>query len=359
MRKAAGSTIPITLLTGFLGSGKTTLLNRLVRQPNMARTLVVINEFGEIGLDHQLFSATDETEIVALDSGCLCCTIRGDLARTLRDAPWRYSRGGQRQFDRLVIETTGLADPAPILHTLMTDPKIVRQYRLDGVVTTIDAVHGSITLDRHQEAVKQAAVADRLLITKSDLAATPALDSLQARLEKINPGARRQMVTNGEIGAESLIGLGLPNVDGTRPSIERWLGAYPKPPVMSGLAFNAGAASNRSPLIFDEKSQGDPNRHDDHIRAHCFKLDEPIVLERFEAWLELILALMGENMLRIKGILNLEGHDKPTVIHGVQHIFHPPMDLAAWPDDDRRSRLVFITRNIPRESLESLMAAVV
>lgn len=164
------SLIPVTLLTGFLGSGKTTLLNRLVRQPAMDRTLVIINEFGEIGLDHQLFSAADETEVVALDSGCLCCTIRGDLARTLRDAPWRYAREGKRQFDRLVIETTGLADPAPILHTLMTDPKIARQYRLDGIVTIVDAVHGGATLDHHTEALKQAAVADRLLLTKADLA---------------------------------------------------------------------------------------------------------------------------------------------------------------------------------------------
>lgn len=324
----------------------------------MARTLVVINEFGEIGLDHQLFSATDETEVVALDSGCLCCTIRGDLARTLRDAPWRYSREGKRQFDRMVIETTGLADPAPILHTLMTDPRIARQYRLDGIVTTVDAVHGQATLDRHPEAVKQVAMADRLLITKPDLTEKRALESLQSRLAAINPGARQQVVTHGEIEAESLTGLGLMEADGTRPNLERWLEAYSKPPAMGGLAFSAGTADRGSLLAPGSAEATDPNRHDDRIRAHCFTLDEPIVLARFEAWLKLMLALMGENMLRIKGILNVVGREKPTVIHGVQHIFHPPVELDAWPDEDHRSRLVFITRDIPRESLESVMVAV-
>lgn len=353
------SIIPITLLTGFLGSGKTTLLNRLVRQPGMNRVLVVINEFGEIGLDHQLFSATDDTELVALDSGCLCCTIRGDLARTLRDAPWRFSREGRRQFDRLVIETTGLADPAPILHTLMTDPKIVRQYRLDGIVTTVDAVHGTDTLDHHPEAVKQAAVADLLLITKPDLAEKPVLDALEARLQAINPGARRQTVPHGEIEATSLTGWGLMEADGQRPNLERWLNAYVEPPAMNGLTFSASSSTGGgSPLSFGETDTGDPNRHDDRIRAHCFTLDEPIDLDRFETWLELMLALMGENMLRIKGILNIAGRDRPTVIHGVQHIFHPPVELDAWPDEDHRSRLVFITRDIPRSSLESLMVAV-
>ena len=349
------SLIPVTLLTGFLGSGKTTLLNRLVRQPAMDRTLVIINEFGEIGLDHQLFSATDETEVVALDSGCLCCTIRGDLARTLRDAPWRYAREGKRQFDRLVIETTGLADPAPILHTLMTDPKIARQYRLDGIVTIVDATHGAATLDHHPEAVKQAAVADRLLITKPDLAAKIALDSLQSRLAEINPGARQQVVTHGEVDAESMIGLGLTTADGNRPDLERWL-ASSSPPAMARLSFTAGSADGGS-LLAKHADVADPNRHDDRIRAHCFILETPIVFARFEAWLDLMLSLMGENMLRIKGILNIAGRDRPTVIHGVQHIFHPPLELEAWPDEDRRSRLVFITRDIPRESLESVMVA--
>lgn len=362
MPKTATTPIPVTLLTGFLGSGKTTLLNRLVRQPAMDRTLVIINEFGEIGLDHRLFSATDETEVVALDNGCLCCTIRGDLARTLRDAPWRYAREGRRQFDRVVIETTGLADPAPILHTLMTEPRLVGQYRLDGIVTTIDAVHGSATLDQHAEALKQAAVADRLLLTKADLAPAETLAALARRLAEINPGAGQRQVVQGEIEASALTGLGLMGEDGTRPDLARWIDAYAQPPSLSGLAFSAGP-TGAGPLLTPVGGDApdptrDPNRHDDRIHAHCFTLEAPIDLGRFEAWLELMAALMGENMLRIKGILNLAGRERPTVIHGVQHIFHPPVELDAWPDEDRRSRLVFITRDIPRESLESLLVAV-
>lgn len=364
MSSTSQKPIPVTLLTGFLGSGKTTLLNRLVRRPGMNRILVVINEFGEIGLDHQLFSATEDTEVIALDSGCLCCTIRGDLARTLRDAPWRFSRGGQRQFDRLVIETTGLADPAPILHTLMTDSKLVAQYRLDGIVTTVDAAHGAVTLDRHPEATKQAAIADLLLLTKSDLADASSLAALRQRLATINPGAAQRVITAGEIDAAALIGLGLMDADGNRADLARWMDGYldPEPPVMGGLSFSAGGATGLSPMTLgggeDASLHNDPNRHDDHIHAHSFTLDTPIDLARFEAWLDLMLALMGENMLRIKGILNIEGRDKPTVIHGVQHIFHPPVELDEWPDEDRRSRLVFITRDIPRASLESVMVAV-
>ncbi|MAM56197.1 MAG: GTP-binding protein [Salinicola sp.] len=362
MPKTATTPIPVTLLTGFLGSGKTTLLNRLVRQPDMDRTLVIINEFGEIGLDHRLFSATDETEVVALESGCLCCTIRGDLARTLRDAPWRYAREGRRQFDRVVIETTGLADPAPILHTLMTEPRLVGQYRLDGIVTTVDAVHGSATLDQHAEAIKQAAVADRLLLTKADLVPLEALAALARRLGEINPGAGQRHIVQGEIEAAALTGLGLMGGDGTRPDLARWIDAYAQPPSLAGLAFSTGPAG-AGPLLTPAGSDAsdptrDPNRHDDRIRAHCFTLEAPIELGRFEAWLELMTALMGENMLRIKGILNLAGRERPTVIHGVQHIFHPPLELDAWPDADRRSRLVFITRDIPRESLESVLVAV-
>ncbi|KAA0015286.1 GTP-binding protein [Salinicola corii] len=364
MSSTSRNPIPVTLLTGFLGSGKTTLLNRLVRQPGMNRILVVINEFGEIGLDHQLFSATDETEVVALDSGCLCCTVRGDLARTLRDAPWRFSRGGQRQFERVVIETTGLADPAPILHTLMTDPKLVPQYRLDGIVTTVDAAHGLGTLDRHPEAMKQTAIADLLLLTKSDLAEEASLADLRQRLAAINPGAAQRVIKAGEIDAEALIGLRLMDADGTRPDLARWLDGYldPKPPAMGKLSFSVGATAGLSPMAIGGREgdglQNDPNRHDDHILAHSFTLDTPIDLARFESWLDLMLALMGENMLRIKGILNIAGRDRPTVIHGVQHIFHPSVELDAWPNEDHRSRLVFITRDIPRESLESVMVAV-
>jgi len=351
--------IPVTLLTGFLGSGKTTLLNRLVRQPKMARTLVIINEFGEIGLDHQLFSATKETEMVSLDSGCLCCTVRGDLVRTLRDVVWRFSRQGERQFDRLVIETTGLADPAPILHTLMTDARIARAYRLDGIVTAVDAVHGAATLDAHEEAVKQAALADRLLITKCDLAGSAALAGIRERLAALNTAARQIEIIDGDVDAALLTDLGIDHGPARAADIKRWLGEQqPDAPSMAGLQLGPAVdttapSSPRMPT----RPAADPNRHDDRIRAHCFTLDNPIDPVRLDTWLELMVALMGERMLRIKGLLDIVGEDRPTVIHGVQHIFHPPTHLDAWPDDDRRSRLVFITQDIPRESLEGILVA--
>ena len=360
MSKTADPPIPVTLLTGFLGSGKTTLLNSLVRQPKMGRTLVVINEFGEIGLDHQLFSATSDTELVALDSGCLCCTVRGDLVRTLRDAVWRFSRDGERYFDRLVIETTGLADPAPILHTLMTDTRIARQYRLDGVVTTVDAAHGVATLEAHEEALKQAAIADLLLITKSDVADTAALAGVRRRLATLNPGARQIDVVDGAVDAGLLTDLGIDHGTTRAADIDRWLGERDaaEAPSMTGLRLGTAVeATAPSSALMPNQPLNDPNRHDDRIRAHCFTLDKPIDPVRLDSWLELMVALMGERMLRVKGLLNLVGADRPTIIHGVQHIFHPPTQLPAWPDDDRRSRLVFITRDLPRESLAGILGA--
>ena len=201
--------IPISLLTGFLGSGKTTLLNYLVGQPELKDTLVIINEFGEIGLDHLLVAHSQEEVVVEMSSGCLCCTIRGDLKKTLKDITWRFAEGGQRKFNRVIIETTGLASPIPILHTLMTDPFIAGKYRLDGVITTVDAVNGAATLDQHLEAVQQAAVADRLLLTKADLAEAAALDTLQARLRQINPASQQILSQQGQVAPAQLLDAGL------------------------------------------------------------------------------------------------------------------------------------------------------
>ena len=365
------SLLPVTLLTGFLGSGKTTVLNHLVRQPELARTLVIINEFGEVGLDHLLMSRVADDTVVEMSSGCLCCTIRGDLVSTLKDAHWRFARGGARQFDRVVIETTGLADPAPIIHTLMTVDVIARRYRLDGVVTTLDLTNAGDMLDAQPEALKQAAVADCLLLTKADLAEPAAAAALEARLRRINPAARRLRVQNGVVEPGALLGLGLFDPTRKTPDVARWLNeeAYRDAAgTDAGHDHDAHGEHEHHGHQHDGHDHGhdheagahhshDLNRHDDHIRAFCIVVDPPLDDSMLDAWLDLLLSLAGPNMLRIKGILNLRGRAAPVDIHGVQHIFQPPVELPAWPSDDRRSRIIFITRDIPRETIEESLGA--
>jgi len=342
---AADALIPVSLLTGFLGSGKTTLLNHLITQPEMKDTLVIINEFGEIGLDHLLVAHSQEDTVVEMSSGCLCCTIRGDLKKTLKDITWRFAEGGQRKFNRVMIETTGLASPIPILHTLMTDPFIAQRYRLDGVITTVDAVNGMATLDNHIEAVQQAAVADRLLLTKSDLAPAADLDVLRQRLHALNPAAAQLTPRQGEIAAGLLLDAGLFKAGEKTPDVARWLNeeAFAEAPAHDHHHHHGHAHHGHH--------DHDVNRHDDHIRAFCFTFDAPIEPDLFDEWLSLLVGFKGPNILRIKGILNLKGQERPTVIHGVQHIFHPTVTLPQWPSEDRRSRIVFITRDIERATI--------
>ncbi|MEM7422327.1 MAG: GTP-binding protein [Pseudomonadota bacterium] len=339
--------LPVSVLTGFLGSGKTTVLNYLVQQPELGRTLVLINEFGEIGLDHNLVTHSNDDVVVEMSSGCLCCTIRGDLAKTLRQAPGRFARGGELWFDRVVIETTGLADPAPILHTLMTEPAIARRYRLDGVIATIDAANGGDTFDRQIEAVKQAAVADRLLITKTDLVDRDALRTLQDRLRSMNPAAPQIIAENGVVDPESLFDAGLYDPKTKSLDVQNWLKAeaYAEP-----HDHEHGTADHDH-----THHHNDVNRHDARIRAICLTIDQPIHGDSLDLWLETLLQLRGADLLRIKGIFNVVDLEGPVVIHGVQHILHPAVMLKEWPSEDRRSRIVFITRDMDEALLRDTL----
>ena len=340
--------IPVYLLTGFLGSGKTTLLNSLVKQPGMERTLILINEFGEVGLDHLLVSHSADDIVVELDSGCMCCTTRGDFAKTLRDIPWRYSREGKRSFDRVIIETTGLADPTSVIHTLMTDHSIYLHFRLQAVVTTVDAVNGKATLERHSESRKQVAVADLLLVTKTDLVdANNKLAEYLENLSELNPTALVQVAQNGSIAADVILQLDHIEPQNSATPLNQWLNITSfsiQPTTKTRLAFRE--------LTPATTTQNDINRHGDHIQAQCFVFDSPFTEAKFEMWLEIIAQLMGRNLLRLKGIVHIKGYQGPVIIHGVQHIFHPAALLPEWPDEDRRTKLVFITYDTPREFIE-------
>jgi G3E family GTPase len=331
--------IPVSVLTGFLGSGKTTLLANLLRHPDFSRTAVVINEFGEVGLDHELVEASDES-FVQLQTGCLCCTIRGDLVRTLEELLRRRDAGTVPPFERVVIETSGLADPAPILHALMTDQTVAARLALAGVVATVDAVNGAGTLERHPESAKQAAMADRLVLTKTDLPeAVP--EPLLARLAALNPAAPVLRAAHGRIDPTHLFDAGLYDPAGKAPDVARWL----------------AAEAHAHPHHHGHHAH-DPNRHDAHIFTFCLTRESPIRAVALALFLETLAEHRGADLLRVKGILNIaESPDRPAVIHGVQHVFHPPAWLDRWPSEDQRSRLVFITRDIPRAWIELLLEA--
>lgn len=356
--------IPVSVLTGFLGSGKTTLLSALIRQPDMADTAVIINEFGEVGLDHALVAKSDDTTVL-LNSGCLCCTVRGDLVNTFRDLFLKRVKGEVPEFQRVVVETTGLADPAPVLHTMMTDPLVASRFRLDGVIATVDAVNGTSTLDNHMESVKQVAVADRLVLTKTDIASPEQIEALGARLKRLNPAAPQIRASHGAIVAEQLFNAGLYDPRTKTADVQRWLNeeAYADPNDHNhdhhGHDHHGHEHGHGHGHEHHDHGKPDVNRHDDRIGSFCLYIDQPVEWSRLAYWLDLLAAHRGEDLLRMKGLINVKGHDRPVVIHAVQHLFHPPAMLDAWPDDNRRSRIVFITRDIDRATIEKTLAAIV
>ncbi len=333
--------IPVNVITGFLGSGKTTLLQRLLASPALADTAVLVNEFGEVGLDHHLLRRLDD-EIVLLQSGCLCCTIRGDLSVAMRDLYSRRERGEIPAFRRLAVETTGLADPVPILFTVMAEPVLRHHFRLGNVVTTVDAVNGLMHLERQEESAKQAAVADRIVITKTDIADSRDVAELRRRLARLNPAAPQLETAPGAtLDPDRILTRDLYDLDSRAEEVRRWL------TVESEQARAAVAHHHHL----------DVNRHDASIHAFCLRFERPLDWTAFGIWLTMLLHSHGTDILRVKGMLNVAESRGPVVVHGVQHLVHPPDHLPQWPDDDRSSRIVFIVRGLSREVIERSLAA--
>ncbi|MGH6989329.1 MAG: CobW family GTP-binding protein [Stellaceae bacterium] len=329
---------PVSVLTGFLGSGKTTLLNRALRDPAMDDTAVIVNEFGEIGLDHALVEKASD-DVILMASGCLCCTIRGELLETLDDLAYRRDKGEIPPFRRIVVETTGLADPAPILQGLIYDQGMMAQFRIGPVVTMVDALHGVRTLDEHREAVKQVAVADRLILSKTDLADADTVAALTARLRRLNPAAPLFEAGHEAAMPDRLFGGAGFELEDKISEVRDWID-------------DQADGDHDHDHDGHDHAANDVNRHDDRIRAFCLTFDRPLDLDATMRWLEDISYQYGENVLRVKGLLNIADCSAPVAVHGVHFLYHPPVELRAWPDSDRRSRLVFILRDLDRSVLE-------
>ena len=389
MRAADWSALlPVNVVTGFLGSGKTTLLRRLLASPRLASTAVLVNEFGEVGLDHHLLEPVSGS-MVLLDNGCVCCAVRDDLRSALLDLHGRRERGEAPRYDRVVIESSGLADPAPVVHTLTADPVLRHHYRPGAVVTVVDAVHGSMQLDRYPESVRQAALADRLVLTKTDLAGPERSAGLRARLEAMNPaapvclshgpadsngkesaapdrsaeaGARtRAWGQDGQESTADAVALLVEDVhraDSRQAEAERWLGpaARPRPD-------DPGAGGGPGP---PGPAAAPRHHHTGDVTSFCIETDEPIDWTVFGIWLGMLLHRHGEDILRVKGIVDVPELDGPVLLDAVQHTVHPPTHLPAWPrtwtgEDGRTparsSRIVFIVRGLDRERIERSLAA--
>jgi G3E family GTPase len=350
--------IPLNVFTGFLGAGKTTLLNRLLKDPALSDAAVLVNEVGDIGIDHNLYEIVEEG-VILLASGCLCCAVRGDLVNSLENLLRARDNGRCKPFNRVVIETTGIADPASVIHIIMTQPYLTLRYRLDGVITLVDAVNGMKTLDNHEEAVKQAAMADRIVITKTDLPEGAAqLSALRARLKKLNPAA---IVLEGQTPVAELINAGLYDPEKKIPDVARWLREE------AVIAAEEDAHHHHDHDHDHDHNHGhghhhhkhdQASRHDASIKAFSIATEQPIPLNTLEMFLDLMRSAHGDKLLRMKGIVQLaDDPERPVVFHVVQHLMHPPARLEAWPDADRRSRMVCITKDLAPEMVRKMFDA--
>jgi len=327
--------IPVNVVTGFLGSGKTTLLQRLLHSPSLQDTAVLVNEFGEVGLDHHLLQSVTESTLL-MDNGCLCCAIRGDLQGALTELFDQRERGDIPAFKRVVIETSGLADPVPIAYTVLAEPILQHHFRLGNVITTIDAINGAGQLGEFEESVKQVGVADRLVLTKSDMAAPDDVARLREELQRLNVSAPIFDAAHDDLSPARLIVEDLYDLKGKMREVEYW------------------------------REQDDHEGHDhaehDHghttgVTSFALQFEGALDWTAFGIWMTMLLNRHGDRVLRIKGMLNVAGQPTPVLINGVQHVVHPPLHLEAWPDDDHRSRLVFIVRDISRAKIEASLAA--
>lgn len=355
--------IPVSIVTGFLGAGKSTLLNRLLKDPAMKDAAVIVNEFGDVGIDHLLVESSGDS-VIELSDGCLCCTMRGDLIDTLAELMDRIQTGKLKPLKRIVVETTGLADPAPVMQSVMGHPVLIQNFELDGVVTVVDAVNGLATLDAHPESVRQAAVADRLVLTKRSLADAGTVERLMARLRALNP---RAVITDAESDAPaaSLLVNGLYDPDTKHPDVSRWL---QEEGVHAHDHHHGDEHHEHGPDCGCGHDHGHDHHHDDDhghhrhaddIRSFSILHDQPIDPMAIEMFVDLLRSAHGEKLLRMKAVVQTSDRpDKPLVLHGVQSIFHPPVRLEAWPDPaDQRSRLVLITKGLPEAFVRDLFAA--
>jgi G3E family GTPase len=332
--------IPVTIITGFLGSGKTTLISRLVSHPDMNRVAVVINEVGEIGIDHDLVSMSSES-VSLLSNGCICCSVRTDLQETLRVLFNDRRSGLIPDFDRVIMETTGLADPAPVIQTLVTDPLLSAHFRYDGLVTVVDGLLGERTAHEQSESIKQIAMADLLIISKADIALEPDFLSLRQYLARINPHADQKPIRQGFVEPRTLMNLGLSSRNGLQAE-SRLFGD-----IFSSAASTAGETPGPGKYLGERVAS-----HPSGFQTFSLRFSEPFTWDSISAALECLVTLRGSDLLRTKGIVNIEG--KPVVVQGVQHIFSPPVWLDRWPSDDRDSRIVFIARRLDNRAIAGL-----